>query len=131
MKQAFLILAHNEFEILERLVRVLDDPRFDIYIHFDKKSKEPPVLKTKHSRLYILNNRIDVRWGDYSMVEAELILFEAATKRRNYKYLHLLSGVDFPIKSMDQIYDFFDTSKMQEFIGFNSSDYQKEVSRKV
>lgn len=131
MKQAFLILAHNEFEILERLVGVLDDPRFDIYIHFDKKNKEVPVLKTNHSGLYILNNRIDVRWGDYSIVEAEISLFEAALNNSKYKYLHLLSGVDFPIKTMDEIYNFFENAEGKEFIGFNTTNYQNEVTRKV
>lgn len=34
---AYLIIAHNEFEVLQKLVGALDDPRNDIYIHFDKK----------------------------------------------------------------------------------------------
>ena len=34
-----MIIAHNEFELLEILVRLLDDPRNDIYIHIDAKVK--------------------------------------------------------------------------------------------
>ena len=37
MKHAYLILAHNEFVILERLIQSIDDERNDIYIHFDGK----------------------------------------------------------------------------------------------
>ena len=37
MKHAYLIIAHNEFEILKRLIQALDDERNDIYIHFDRK----------------------------------------------------------------------------------------------
>ena len=37
MKHAYLILAHNEFEVLRKLISALDDPRNDIFIHFDEK----------------------------------------------------------------------------------------------
>ena len=36
-KHAYLIIAHNNFYILEKLLRLLDDERNDIYIHIDKK----------------------------------------------------------------------------------------------
>ena len=36
-KHADLILAHNNFYILERLVKLLDYEFNDIYIHIDKK----------------------------------------------------------------------------------------------
>ncbi|UVV53809.1 hypothetical protein NXY15_04150 [Bacteroides thetaiotaomicron] len=39
MKHAYLIIAHNEFEILKRLIQALDDERNDIYIHFDRKAE--------------------------------------------------------------------------------------------
>ena len=37
MKHAYLILVHNDFEILGQLIRAIDDERNDIYIHFDRK----------------------------------------------------------------------------------------------
>ena len=39
-KHAYMIIAHNEFDLLEILVRLLDDPRNDIYIHIDAKVKD-------------------------------------------------------------------------------------------
>lgn len=54
MKHAYLIMAHHEFEVLGKLVQALDDERNDIYIHFDKKVKNYPLLKTKYTNLYIL-----------------------------------------------------------------------------
>lgn len=38
-KHAYMIIAHNEFDLLEILVRLLDDPRNDIYVHIDAKVK--------------------------------------------------------------------------------------------
>ena len=36
-KHAFLIMAHNEHDILNKLLLLLDDERNDIFIHYDKK----------------------------------------------------------------------------------------------
>jgi len=38
MKHAFLIIAHNEYPILEVLLSMLDDERNDIYLHIDKRA---------------------------------------------------------------------------------------------
>ena len=38
-KHAILIMAHNQFEILEKLMTQLDHERNDIYIHIDRKSR--------------------------------------------------------------------------------------------
>ena len=65
-KHAYLIIAHNQFSLLTKLLKCLDDERNDIYIHIDKKVKE---------NLDFLNNiciksniklvkRIKVTWGD-------------------------------------------------------------------
>ncbi|MBP1617327.1 MAG: Core-2/I-Branching enzyme [Bacteroidetes bacterium] len=131
MKHACLILAHNEFSILERLLQAIDDPRNDIFIHYDKKLKEYPHFQTGNAGLFILENRIDVRWGDVSVVEAEYALFEAATKHGSYGYYHLLSGVDMPLKSQDEIHRFFEDNQGKEFIGFSKGDLGEHIDRKV
>ena len=35
MKHAYLIIAHNEYPVLETLVSMIDDERNDIYLHID------------------------------------------------------------------------------------------------
>ncbi len=131
MKHAYLILAHNEFPILERLLQAIDDPKNDIFIHYDKKLKEYPRFQTGNAGLFILDNRIDVRWGDLSVVEAEYALYEAATKHGSYGYYHLLSGVDMPLKSQDEIRRFFEENQGKEFIGFNQENNLPHIDRKV
>ena len=37
-KHAYLIIAHTNWNQLNKLVRVLDDLRNDLYIHIDQKS---------------------------------------------------------------------------------------------
>ncbi|WP_367210696.1 beta-1,6-N-acetylglucosaminyltransferase [Sphingobacterium sp. R2] len=131
LKHAYLILAHTDFEVLEKLLLCLDDKRNDIYIHFDQKVAQLPQLATHHAGLYILDTRVDVHWGDVSVVAAEYHLFEAAAAQQQYGYYHLLSGVDLPLKSQDEIHAFFAAHQGQEFIGFQKGNCDKEIERKV
>lgn len=118
MKHAYLIIAHTEFDLLKLLISSLDDERNDIYIHIDRKvSLDGLELITQKSRLFMLTNRLDARWGDYSLVEIELNLFQEAYERGPYAYYHLLSGVDLPIKTQDYIHNFCDKHQGVEFVG--------------
>lgn len=130
-KHAFLILAHGEFPVLEHLVSCLDDQRNDIYIHFDLKTQRLPSLHVSKARLLVLTDRVNVHWGDVSIINAEYKLFEAAAANGAYSYYHLLSGVDLPLKSQDELHDFFNKHQGREFIGFAKGDIQAEIDRKV
>lgn len=128
MKHAYLIIAHSEYEILECLINCLDDERNDIFIHIDKKATfNGENLKVQKSSLYILPERLDVRWGDYSMVEVELMLFSKAYSCGPYSYYHLLSGVDLPLKSQDYIHEFCRLHQGKEFVGIAQNVSQKEL----
>lgn len=128
-KHAYLIVAHNNFYILEKLLKLLDDERNDIYIHIDKKVKEfnfkyfKKVCKKSNIKFI---KRIKVYWGGYSQVQCELNLFKEAT-RNNYEYYHLISGVDLPIKTQNDIHDYFKKNKGSEFVRFmeNGWDYNR------
>lgn len=108
MKHAYLIIAHNEFEVLQLLVSTLDDERNDIYAHIDKKVRNLPELHTSKSKLSILDKRIDVRWGTVSQIETEMLLFETALSNGTYDFYHMISGTHLPLKSLDEIDGFFE-----------------------
>ena len=136
MRHAFLILAHNEFQILRILLSMLDDERNDIYLHIDKKvvlgSLEQDLFRLAKARLFVLEQRLDVRWGDISVVKAELLLLETASMKGPYDYYHLLSGVDLPIKSQDYIHHFFEKNKGYEFVPYSCGEANlKDLERKV
>jgi Core-2/I-Branching enzyme. len=131
MKHAYLIIAHNEFTLLKLLINALDDKRNDIFIHFDKKVAVVPQLLVKHAGLFQTKERIDVRWGNISVVEAEYVLFDEAVKSEKYAYYHLISGVDIPLKGQNEIHDFFLANQGKEFIGFSQYNYRAEVERKA
>lgn len=126
MKQAFLIIAHNEYQILNLLIKLLDHKQSDIYILIDKKSQLPQNITVKYSNLFFLSNRVDIRWGDISQIKAELLLFQEAFNKGPYLYYHLLSGVDLPIKPIDYIISFFQENNGKEFVGYTNNNNWKE-----
>ena len=122
-KHAYLIIAHNNFNQLKKLIELLDYEENDIYIHLDKKSKlnvEELKKYVKKSKL-IFTKRIKVSWGGFSLVQSELILLKASVKE-NYMYYHLISGADLPIKSMKEIHEFFEENEGKQFIHFRRED---------
>ena len=133
MKHAYLILAHSSYALLQKLVSAIDDERNDIFIHIDSKQKELPRLHVKYSRLFLLDKeRVSVFWGDVSVVVAEFALMNFAYKQGEYAYYHLLSGVDLPLKSQNDIHAFFEEYQGKEFIGFyDGADLSSSLVRKV
>ena len=109
-KHAYCIIAHNEPEILRTLVRALDHPLNDIFIHIDAKADLGLFsdISCRHSRLVFLEKRLSVRWGHPSQIACELLIFEQARQAGHYAYYHLLSGVDLPLKSQEYIHHFLD-----------------------
>lgn len=107
MKHAWLVIAHNEFEILQMLIDALDHPGSDIYVHIDKKVKEMPALHAGKSALHLLGRHLDVRWGSVSQIECELLLFETANEHGPYDYYHVISGTTLPLKPFSELDAFF------------------------
>lgn len=127
MKQAYLIIAHNKIEQLKFLLLLLDYEKHDIFILFDKKAKITEKQKndlrqivTKSSLFF--TKEIPIYWGDYSLVEAEMELFETANKQEQYSMYHLLSGVDLPLDTAENIYNFFDNRKEYNFLTMVSDE---------
>lgn len=136
MKHAYLIMAHNEPEILNVLLSMLDDERNDLYLHIDKKSNliNVDALSVNHAKLIILQERISLYWMDISQVKTEMLLFETAYKNGPYAYYHIVSGVDLPIKTQDYIHQFCDTHQGKEFVAFenephNVADMKRKISK--
>lgn len=121
-RHAYLILAHKNLGQLKRLIKLLDDPRNDIFVHLDSKNRDFNEADwrdaAKLSHLEFISPRLNVNWGGVSIMRAELNLLEAATRREAYDYYHLLSGQDLPIKTQDEIHDFFDAHLGKEFLNY-------------
>ncbi len=98
MKQVFLIHAHKDLGQINALVAQLLDDDFDIWINLDRKSAIDPARL--HPRARRVARRIDIRWGDFSQVEATLnSLREIAAAVPAFDKVVFLSAQDFPLLS--------------------------------
>ncbi len=112
-------MVHKQNATLQQLLSLLDDERNELFIHLDKKAGEiqQEFFATTNSRLHFIP-RIKVEWGAYSQIKAELSLLKAAAACGKYDYYHLLSGEDLPLKSQDDLHQFFERHQGTEFMSF-------------
>ncbi|QFQ92435.1 beta-1,6-N-acetylglucosaminyltransferase [Lacticaseibacillus manihotivorans] len=118
-KQAFLFLVRQIDAATLDVMKMLDDPQHDFYVHVDAKSGPvalPTIAKALKYSHVVLVPRVAVGWAAYSMVAAEMQLLREATSAKTlYAYYHLLSESDFPLVSNQKFQAFF-TDKDLEFV---------------
>lgn len=64
MKFAYMIMAHNEPDVLDKLIKMLDYPDNDIYIHIDAKTQivDRKKLHTNFAKITVIPSR-NLTWG--------------------------------------------------------------------
>jgi hypothetical protein len=117
MRIGCLILAHKNPGQLERMLKAIAHPAFDYYIHVDGKADQRPFEYLRGmDRVVFIRNRVSVGWGQYSLVQAQLNGLEEMLAQGDYRYVHVMSAQDFPIKPMVYIYDYLRAHEGTEFI---------------
>lgn len=132
-KHAYLIMAHTQPELLKTLLRLLDDERNDLYIHIDSRANDYPIEELAKEVTHagcIFTERTEVIWGTYSQIRCELLLLKEAVKKE-HSYYHLLSGMDLPIKTQDEICAFFEKYQGLEFVDEDSADIHENALDRV
>lgn len=133
MKIAYLVLAHNTPNHLRRLISALSTPSSTFFIHLDQKSDMAPFAGLAADNVSFTRERVPVYWGDFSQVEAILVLLRTAfVDPRGFDRFVLLSGSDYPLRSAAAIERFFAERHDLEFIdmvAMPSADGQKPLSR--
>ncbi len=120
MRIAHLILAYHQPVQLERLVKRLITANADIYIQLDAKANMPDFQHLGQlNNVRFVNNRVNVIWGLYSMVEATLEGYKQILDAgQSYTHINLLSGQDYPLKAATTIEDFFFANQDKSFMKF-------------
>lgn len=117
MKKIYLILAHKNPKQLEKQIRTLDDGRSFFYIHIDLKSDfDQFAYLQKNSQLFLIEERVDCIWGDFSMIVATLNLMQHALNNHSDGMCILMSGNDYPIKPLAHINSFLKENSDTIFI---------------
>lgn len=128
-RHAYMIMAHHRFDVLEELLKDLDDARNDIFLHIDIKAHDFPqghFERLLHYAQLIITERMNIHWGGYSQIECVMKLLKTATAYGYHAYYHFLVGVEFPLKPQNYIHDFFKENAGYEFVGFDNYDTKFE-----
>lgn len=112
-RHAYLIIAHHHFDMLKKLIAALDSEHADFYIHINKSVQdvnEQEICRAAVKSRVQIFRKYTITWGADTQIRCELFLMEQAAKGR-YDYYHLLSGVDIPLKTGEEIERFFETQE--------------------
>lgn len=124
MKLAHLLLVHKNPLQVKRLINCLNHDDSDIFIHLDLKcdlAEYKNLASTKN--VHFIKNRIKVKWGGYSTLQATINGFEEILRNGSvYSHINLLSGQDYPLKDITQIQDFLFKNQDKSFIEYHSID---------
>lgn len=113
LKLAYIVSCHKNPSQINRMIMALDlnqvEAASDFYIHIDKKSNiRSKILTADNIFLIDDSKRINVRWGQISLVDTVLTLLRAVIDSKiEYDYIWFISGQDYPIKSKRDIALFF------------------------
>lgn len=130
MRNAYLIMAHDQIDLLDKIIDLLDSNENDIYVHLDSKMENIRKKKCKYSPIYYIPS-MDVRWGAYTQIKLEIELLKTARLLGNYDYYHLISGHDMPIKSNKEINAFLEKNYGYEFVSFDEKSDFKNIKNRV
>ncbi len=101
-KQAYMLMAHQCNEMFWTLLRMLDAPWNDIFIHMDSKNEnyQPETVEryVKYAKVFHAQ-RTSAVWGGITLVKAEFVLLKAAVDHGPYQdervyYRHFFQNID-------------------------------------
>lgn len=108
--QAILMIAHKDIEQVIELSKILKR-NFKVYIHVDAKCKisgtQEKILSEMGTHLF---QTVNVKWGGWGIAEAARILFREALKDKEITYFHVISGQDYPVVPVEEIYNFYENN---------------------
>jgi glycosyltransferase involved in cell wall biosynthesis len=122
MTFAYLILAHKNPSQLLRLVNALKTDEVYFFIHVDGKVDETPFkFIINGDNIFFCECRKIVNWGGFSVTEAIMELIREMIVKIGFPdYVHLMSGQDFPLKSNEYVFNYFEKHKGTNFIEYFS-----------
>jgi len=117
VKKAYIILAHKNEQQVQRLIDTLDDGNSTYFLHVDLKVSDTEFKKlfSKNSQVHFVR-RVKTEWGGFGLVNATLNAMLDIRKTGDFDKIILLSGQDYPIKSNEEIDQYFKNSKFNIFM---------------
>lgn len=106
---AYSIMIYKDIEQFERLLRAIYRPQNYYCIHVDKKSpkmfhRAVQGITGCFPNVFIASTLVDVRWGEFTILQACLICMRDLWQRyKNWKYFLNVSGQEFPLRTNNEL----------------------------
>jgi Core-2/I-Branching enzyme. len=115
MRFAYAIICHKNPEQINFLIDSLSNNNDDIYILCDKKNSIKKDLLSG-SNIYIVDSQINIKWATHHQIDATLEILKAVTdSKKQYDFIWLISGQDYPIKPRDKIVSYLENNPYDGF----------------
>ena len=105
MPVAYSIIMYRDPEQAEFLLRAIYRPHNYYCIHVDKDKKYSHVYNQMKAvasclkNVLMVSSRVKVRWGKFSVVQAEMHCMKDLIKYASWKYFINLTGQEYPLKT--------------------------------
>ncbi|XP_055865306.1 beta-1,3-galactosyl-O-glycosyl-glycoprotein beta-1,6-N-acetylglucosaminyltransferase-like [Biomphalaria glabrata] len=101
---AFSLILYADLEMAERLLRAVYRPQNVYCLHVDRKVsvnylKAITAVAACFPNVFISSKRVNVVWGKFSVLKAELICMEELWQYSSWKYFINLAGQEFPLRT--------------------------------
>lgn len=123
IEQVFLIQAHKDSNLLKKIVSRLDAPNHYFVIHVDRKScvmyEEIKQEFCSHDNIIVMEAN-NVMWGGAGQFFTTLKQIELSIEKWPFlDFFHLISGQDYPVKSIHEFDNFFNTNRNYNYLAIN------------
>ncbi len=129
-RQAVIIIAHQGFDQLKSLIELLT-PVFEVYVHINKRTPRSEwerfgFEQMQHVKVFSLYK---INWGGSNFLKAILYLMNEALKNEKIDYFHIITGEDWPVRNVEEIYQRFRNEKktymeFKKLSGMNKKEYR-------
>lgn len=134
MRLAYAILAHEPFAQIKPLLECLTANGDIIVLHYDKATEHCHDIEliTRHFPEIIIAERVEVEWGESSIVIATLNCLKALAKSDQHPdYLTLLSGSCFPVKPSKALQTFLEKSPEAQYIEAVNVEHHRWITEGI
>jgi hypothetical protein len=128
----YLILAYDNHKQLARIINSITTSNTWFYIHIDKKSKRELFIQElselKNISFVDVEDSEDVIWADFSTVAATLKCLNLVNNLNKKGYCVLISEHDYPVKTNEEIINYFESNYGKIFIATNLLNFEYDNS---
>ena len=126
-------MAHKGPQQIERFVKKFSGLPFDFYLHIDKKIDQKPFeYMTGFPQVFLVKKRVNIKWASYSYIVGLLNSFKQVLETGiRYDFISIMSGQDYPIKPVKDIYHILEKNPGRNFISYDEGTdwWEHAISR--